>query len=212
LLKPVAHAGFAIFKFKKIKEMNYFMSYVTDFSGEFYPDKNLDRETVDLINNLAMFRREARDIRKIAELKMISEEEALKRYGIEGEFYFDKESQTVLRESEGIRPPKTQPGYYSCWYASKNGEYISAAEGMNNYNAEKWLCYIIVKILKPRGYILNGKADAYGEEPDDRWALVVMNNTVYTYSYTLVPNPKTVNRIDFNEGKYIKRKIYKKQE
>lgn len=48
----------------------------------------------------------------------------------------------------------------------------------------------VEKILKPRGYILNGKADAYGEEPDDRWALVVINNIVYTYAYIFEPNPK----------------------
>jgi len=39
--------------------------------------------------------------------------------------------------------------------------------------------HIIDNILAPKGYMLNGEIEAQGEDPEDRWRLVVINNKVF---------------------------------
>jgi hypothetical protein len=64
------------------------MGYTTDFWGKLHISNKLDKDTESLINGLGT-RRMARDVSKLAQMKNISVEEAKKRYGIEGEFYYN---------------------------------------------------------------------------------------------------------------------------
>lgn len=50
--------------------------------------------------------------------------------------------------------------------------------GEKFYYSEDWMRYIIDKILVPNGYVCNGEIIAQGEEMDDRWKLVVIDNVV----------------------------------
>ena len=66
------------------------MGYTTDFLGEFELDKQLDPIVGNLINGLANTRRVKRDITKLANMLNLSRQEADLRYGIEGEYYYNK--------------------------------------------------------------------------------------------------------------------------
>ena len=46
------------------------------------------------------------------------------------------------------------------------------------YYAEEWLAYIIEYILKPKGYLLNGQVDWYGDECEDRGRYIVTDNSI----------------------------------
>ena len=46
------------------------------------------------------------------------------------------------------------------------------------YYGLEWMQYLIDDILAPRGYICNGEIEAYGDDYDDVWKLVVTDNVV----------------------------------
>jgi len=50
--------------------------------------------------------------------------------------------------------------------------------GEKFYEYVDWIKYLIDKILKPRGYVVNGLVDWQGEEFDDRGKIIVFNNVV----------------------------------
>ena len=68
---------------------------------------------------------------------------------------------------------------------------IEAAEG-KAYEYEEWLKYIIDKVLAPKGYVLNGEVEWYGEEPDDRGKIVVTNNLVEIFDAEIIYKKKVL--------------------
>lgn len=66
-----------------------------------------------------------------------------------------------------------------CWTKT-----LGAAIGWNGvekfYSSAEWMKYIIDKFLAPKGYRLNGTIEAQGEDPIDRWRLLVQDNKVLT--------------------------------
>jgi len=50
--------------------------------------------------------------------------------------------------------------------------------GEKFYKYSEWIEYLIKKILKPRGYKLNGEVKWEGEENEDMGIIVIKNNVV----------------------------------
>jgi len=52
-------------------------------------------------------------------------------------------------------------------------------QGEKFYSYVNWLEYLINRILKPSGYVVNGKCEYQGEDRSDRGEIVVENNVIY---------------------------------
>jgi hypothetical protein len=135
------------------------MGYTTDFEGRFQIEPPLLMEDQAFLTEFAQVRHVKRNVGP--------------EYGIEGEFYVKDETTGVLDYN---KPPKTQPGLYCQWVPTENGSELEWDGGEKFYEYEKWLVYIIDKILKPRGYVLSGEVEWQGEDSSDFGKLVVKNN------------------------------------
>lgn len=74
------------------------------------------------------------------------------------------------------------PGIWCQWVAIDHhlgNSAIGWDESEKFYSSAEWMKYIIDNILAPKGYMLNGEIEAQGEDPEDRWRLVVINNKVF---------------------------------
>lgn len=152
------------------------MGYTTDFNGQWVLNKPLDSDTHSLLDGLATTRRMAR--------KGLDE----KLYGVEGEFYVqgkdddfflpeDKRDKTILDYNT---PPSTQPGLWCQWKPTADGKAIEWDGGEKFYNYIDWIDYLIIKVLAPRGYVLNGDVSWQGEDSDDRGIISIRNNVIST--------------------------------
>jgi hypothetical protein len=148
------------------------MGYTTDFTGKFELNKKLDLETY-------MFLRKLNDTRRMA--RNVDE-----KYGVEGEFFVDggedddrffsnKAKSNIIDYNT---PPKTQPGLWCQWTPTEDAKHIEWDEGEKFYAYIEWLEYIIEKVLKPKGYKLNGEVEYQGEDPSDFGMIVVKDNVV----------------------------------
>lgn len=76
-------------------------------------------------------------------------------------------------------PLKIPFGSYYCeWVPSRDGTKIEWSGGEKFDHYVEWLNYLIENILKPWGCVLNGKVRYQGEEPNDRGAIIVIDNMV----------------------------------
>lgn len=98
-------------------------------------------------------------------------------------------------------PPEGQPGLWCQWQATDDGKFIEWDGGEKFYHSPEWMAYIINHFLRdgaeasktdrfgrgkpdPRfehftfDHVLNGAIEAEGEDPNDRWMLVVEGNEV----------------------------------
>jgi len=150
------------------------MGYTTDFEGQFDINKAVDIKTFNLINGLANTRRMKR-----AGLP--------EKYGVDGEFYFEPEDFKDCGQSDKPKlgtivddntPPSTQPSLWLQWIITDDYKHIQWDGNEKFYCYVEWLEYIINKILKPRGYVVNGIVRWRGEEFDDIGTITVKNNVV----------------------------------
>jgi hypothetical protein len=146
------------------------MGYTTDFKGSFKLNKRLKFEDHEFLNKFAETRRMKRRLPA--------------KYGVEGEFYvegtgeFGQDSdKSVLDYNE---PPCTQPGLWCQWVPTKDGKGIEWDGNEKFYNYVEWITYLIDKILKPRGYVLNGEVYWQGEDSGDVGCIVIRKNKVAT--------------------------------
>jgi hypothetical protein len=89
-------------------------------------------------------------------------------------------------------PSKGQPSLWCQWVPDEDGENIVWDGNEKFYESDKWMKYLIEHFIgsTPRaadvddeysffkGHICNGEIEAQGEDPDDRWKLIVKNNVV----------------------------------
>lgn len=95
-------------------------------------------------------------------------------------------------------PDPDQPGLWCQWEPSDSGTTIQWDGGEKFYAAAEWMKYLVTNLFAPtaREYVtqhahedprlehftcdhtVNGFIDAQGEEPDDRWRLIVRDNVV----------------------------------
>jgi len=144
------------------------MGYTTDFVGQFNLNRQLDGDTHEFLTRFNETRRMKRKVDK--------------KYGVEGEFYVlgdgfsgQKNDPTIVSYND---PPQTQPGLWCQWKPSKDGMHLIWDGGEKFYHYTEWIQYIIEKILKPRGYILNGEVKWQGEDPEDSGTIRVVKNQV----------------------------------
>jgi len=152
------------------------MGYSTDFRGEFKINKKVDEETYKLLVGLALTRR-------------VKRSGLPKKYGVDGEFYFEESDFDNFGQSETPKegkivnnnePPSTQPGLWLQWQIQEDHETIIWDRQEKFYNYIEWIIYIIDKILKPRGYVLEGRVDWRGEEWDDNGTITIKDNKIST--------------------------------
>jgi len=157
------------------------MGYSTNFTGSFSLDRKLDPETEKLLHNLNVSRRMKRDISKLAQIKGICESEAIKKWGSQGQFYFDKTDIWITADGSIIDqncPPEGQPSLWCNWMYNKFGSSIEWDGNEKFYHYIEWIRYLITHVLEPKGYILNGLVEWEGEDSDDRGRIIINANIV----------------------------------
>ena len=158
------------------------MGYTTEFDGQFAVTPPMDEETITFLTKFADTRRMGRDLTKLG----LTRDEADK-YGVDGEFWVNGGSDFGQARDASIidynESPRTQPGLWCHWIPAHNdpANFIEWDGGEKFYDAETWLEYLIIAVLEPRGYTLNGRVLAQGEEVSDRWTLDVMDNEVVVH-------------------------------
>ncbi|GAB2696468.1 hypothetical protein [Kitasatospora kifunensis] len=87
-------------------------------------------------------------------------------------------------------PDPSQPGLWCEWEPTDDGTTIEWNGAEKFYDATEWMQYLIDHFLKLGGHAqgqpgfeqftfdhtVNGTIDAQGEDPDDTWQLIVINN------------------------------------
>lgn len=82
-----------------------------------------------------------------------------------------------LNNFADIRWGASQPSYYCQWVPTEDGTALVWDEGEKFYGAAEWMQHLIDNFLRDN-HVLNGEIEAAGEESDDRWKLVVVDNKV----------------------------------
>lgn len=160
------------------------MGYTTYFVGQFNIDRPLDQETEALINGLENTRRMKRDLEVIARHENMFFKDALSKYGIDGEFYV-KDSingECGIGIIDHNEPPSTQPSLWCQWMYDKGKQAIVWNEGEKFYFYIEWIEYLIERILKPRGYTLNGEMLWQGQSLYDTGKITISDNNVSTFA------------------------------
>lgn len=103
--------------------------------------------------------------------------------------------------------PSGQPGLWCKWEPTEDGTGIEWNGVEKFYDADAWMRYLIDHFLRRAAYasdsgggrfrhftfnhVIDGRIEAQGEDPDDRWTLVVENNSVSVVKY-----PTLAERMD----------------
>lgn len=142
------------------------MGYNTVFHGKFTLDRPLDDDTYQFLRKLADTRRMKRKVDD--------------KYGVDGEFYVDGAGYHGQDREANIvdynTPPKTQPSLWCSWEPTPDRMSIQWNGSEKFYSYADWMVYIVSKILKPRGYVLNGAVAYTGEDKSDTGFVIVQNN------------------------------------
>jgi hypothetical protein len=105
---------------------------------------------------------------------------------ISGQFNIDKvlepEHKNIIKCLNSKRHNSVLlPSCYCQWIVGENDQTI-IWDGKNKfYSYEKWIA-LIVTILEPLGYKINGKVFWIGENRDDRGTIIIKNNTIKIWS------------------------------
>jgi hypothetical protein len=162
------------------------MGYTTDFDGSVSVTPPLNPYEINYLRKFAETRRMVRDNGP---------------YFVDGSGFFGQGHDPDIRDYN-TAPPE-QPELWCKWHPTEDGTVIEWDGGEKFYNAEEWLAYLIDTFLKPGATVqaeladpvlgrtypeafahftfdheVNGTIDAQGEDPEDRWRLVVTANVV----------------------------------
>lgn len=143
------------------------MGYSTDFNGTLELNKQLTEEDAEFIRKLTDSRR--------MKLKVDA------KYGVEGEFYVNDDNSMFGKNDVVIdnnNPPSTQPGLWCHIVPTRDSFGLEWDGGEKTYHMEDWIFYLINRYLAPRGYVVNGTMEAFGEDHGDIWAIKVEDNVV----------------------------------
>ncbi len=150
------------------------MGYTTEFKGEFTLDRPLSPVLKAYMTAFARVRHVKRDPDKLSDGHY---------YGKDCEFFcfhdYDQMGQKAHDATiDGNKPPGDQPGLWCQWIPSLDGTAIVWDGDEKFYEYIEWLQYIIDKILKPDGYVLNGYVEYRGEEWYDQGEIIVEDNVM----------------------------------
>jgi hypothetical protein len=151
------------------------MGYTTIFEGNFELDKHLDDEIFNLLKGLSETRRMKRNPEILEQLGYGNAE----LFGVDGEFFVGKDFEYFCPSiiNQNI-PPGKQPGLWLQWVPNDDRRSIIWDGAEKFYHADKWIVYLIERVLEPRGYVLNGVVNAQGEDDDDQWHIQIADNHV----------------------------------
>ncbi len=150
------------------------MGYTTFFKGSIDIEPPLNVDEINYLTAFSHSRRMKRD---------------------QGPYYVGSEEDGVLDYN---RSPDCQPGLWCQWIPCEDGKSLVWDEGEKFYESALWMAYVIDHFLAPDAiakqanpaefakfvpHTLNGEIEAVGEDPDDRWLLEVVDNTVKKYTY-----------------------------
>ncbi len=166
------------------------MGYTTDFYGSVVIEPALNEHEIAFLKDLARTRRMDRS---------------------KGPLYIDDSGEPFgqTRADDVIdynSPPKDQPGLWLQWEPNDEGTELSWDGGEKFYHAEEWMMYIVHNLLGPAAleyitthsdedkrlehftcnHTVNGVIEAYGEDRQDMWRIVVKNNVVSSEHAELV--------------------------
>jgi hypothetical protein len=125
-----------------------------------------------------------RDDKKLAARLKISVTECQKLYLPEGQLFIEnnKDDEYGQYESsdvaDGNKPPTGQPGLWMHWHCPDRAT-LEFDNGEKFYYYEEWLKYLIHVIFAPRGYVLNGEVEYFGEDRGDTGILAIQSNEVF---------------------------------
>ncbi len=149
------------------------MGYTTMFCGQVVVGPPLSAEEVVYLNKFAETRR---------------------MRCLQGPYYVDRGGLGGQSRGDDVLdhncPPEGQPGLWCHWVPIEDGSAIKWDGGEKFYNAATWMKYLIDHFIGDTplgrtelpflsGHICNGNLSAHGEDPDDRWKLIVENNQVF---------------------------------
>jgi hypothetical protein len=163
------------------------MGYTTDFEGSVAVVPELNADEVSFLKDFAQTRRVQRTGGPLY-------------VGHDVPGYIDDygQGQGTDTVTDGNRPPAGQPGLWCQWVPNDDGSEIEWDGGEKFYESAAWMKYIVENLLAPsaRPFILahlsedprlasftanhhvTGSIFAQGEDPSDRWVLVVTDNVV----------------------------------
>lgn len=187
------------------------MGYTTDFTGEINLVPPLNEHEISFLTD---FNETRRMIRRKGPLFVGGsgpygqghDEDVIDHNRANGEtpYFRDPTAEESEYYEEG-----GQPGLWCQWVPNEEGTTISWDDGEKFYNAADWMKYLITKLLygeSAREYVAkhidederlkhftfdhlaNGTIYAQGEDPDDRWALVVEDSVVKAANATVTYN------------------------
>lgn len=176
------------------------MGYTTIFTGELKMNKKISVELMNYINRFSSTRRMQRDVEKIKEVYPNWKDLCYNgELGNQGEFFapisnnFGQERSVDIIEYN--YPPNTQPGLWCQWIINpkdkiaENTTEVEAVlewdKGEKFYDYVEWLEYMIKNFFIPNDIVLNGVITAVGEEYGDAKYIVVVDNKVDEWDYTL---------------------------
>lgn len=95
-----------------------------------------------------------------------------------------------LNKFNETRHSEDDPSYYCQWVPTEDGTAIEWNGDEKFYGSVEWMKHLINHFLKPgaeapldflqKNHVCNGKIIAQGEDPRDRWKLLVNDNVVTT--------------------------------
>jgi hypothetical protein len=161
------------------------MGYTTDFSGEISIEPPLSAEEIAFLTKFNCTRRMRR---------------GKGPYYVDGGGFMGQGDDTDTDILDGNSPPEGQPGLWCQWEPSDDGTVIQWDGGEKFYNAAEWMAYLVEHFIGAaplakrelpflEGHVCNGEILAAGEDPDDRWMLVVKNNRVTVRNATISYGP-----------------------
>jgi hypothetical protein len=161
------------------------MGYTTDFQGTINIEPPLNESERAYLN-------------KFAETRRMDRENG--PYFVGGTEDFGQGRDSDIQNYNA--PPADQPGLWCQWVPTDDGAGLEWDGGEKFYDSPEWMTYLIENFLKPNArashsndpqfadfsfdHICNGIIEAQGEDPDDRWRLVVDNNNVRVQAAKIV--------------------------
>ena len=158
------------------------MGYTTDFEGSVTIEPPLNDAEITYLKAFAGTRRMSRRSGP---------------YFVEGGGFRGQDHEADVIDSN--RPAAGQPGLWCGWVPDDFGE-VLVWDGIENfYESRSWMAYLIDHFLKPGAaaqgapgfedftfdHVVNGTIEAQGEDPSDRWRLIVTHNMVTTKTATI---------------------------
>lgn len=148
------------------------MGYTTDFSGQIAIEPPLSAEEIAYLQKFNRTRR---------------------MNTTKGPYYVERGGDFGQSHDADVidynHPPEGQPGLWCNWTPTDDGTAIEWDGGEKFYDSPEWMQYLIdhfighAPIAGPqlpflKTHTLNGRIEAVGEDPDDRWVLIVEDNVV----------------------------------